>query len=310
MSRKSAAAKILLVAKRSTLERFRDDKGDQRIAALLERGDASVAKLEASHAIHAQTVKRAEAKLAELELAWERRSMDDSLAGEWDLVLTLGGDGTLLWVSHAVGAGTPVLAINSAPVTSVGYFCGTGPEDLEKNIARSVVGDLPKSKLHRMTVELNGEVLSSRVLNDILFCHEVPAAATRYIIQHGEVVEEQISSGLWIGPAAGSTAAQRSAGGKVLALQSKKLQYVVRELYAPEDTRFELEKGFVRPGDELCIKSKIRNGRIYVDGAQKVTTIDIGDELRFRLSDEPLTLLNIRDLRKKSSDERESKAAE
>ena len=297
------AQRILLVAKRSTLERFRDEKGDRRLAALLEAGDASVAKLETSHATHAETVARTEAVLEELDLRWERRSLDDSLAGEWDLVLTLGGDGTLLLVSHAVGAGTPVLAINSAPVTSVGYFCGTGPDALEPTIARAIRGELPRTRLHRMRVEVNGSLLSNRVLNDVLFCHEVPAAATRYLITHGEVLEDHISSGLWVGPAAGSTAAQRSAGGKVLPLRSQKLQYVVRELYDPEEGSFSLHKGLVRPGEALRIKSKIRHGRIYVDGAQKVSSVDIGDELSFELSDEPLTLLNLVDRRRARASE-------
>ena len=39
-----------------------------------------------------------------------------------DLVVTIGGDGTLLAASHAIGD-TPILGINSAPDFSVGFFC-------------------------------------------------------------------------------------------------------------------------------------------------------------------------------------------
>ena len=78
-----------------------------------------------------------------------------------------------------------------------------------------------------MRVELNGESLHDRVLNEALFCHASPAATSRYILRvaradgaEPDVLadEEQKSSGLWVGPAAGSTAAQRSAGGSVLPL--------------------------------------------------------------------------------------------
>ena len=81
--------------------------------------------------------------------------------------------------------------------------------------------------LSRMSVIRNGAPVSTRVLNDALFCHRSPAATTRYILKLGKLVEEQKSSGFWIGPAAGSTAAQRSAGGKILPLASTDLQLVV-----------------------------------------------------------------------------------
>jgi len=61
--------------------------------------------------------------------------------------------------------------------------------------------------LTRMRVERDGEVLHRRVLNDALFCHRSPAATTRYIISHEGREEHHKSSGVWVGPAAGSTAA-------------------------------------------------------------------------------------------------------
>ena len=139
-----------------------------------------------------------------------------------------------------------------------------------------------------------GEVLSTRVLNDILFCHECPAAATRYIMRHEGRVETHVCSGVWVGPAAGSTAAQKSAGGKVLPIGSRRLQWVVREPYLSGGESLALAKGVVAPDAELRIKSKIRAGRIYFDGAQKVARVDIGSELLLRRSPEKLILLGLR----------------
>src|SRR5690606_23825873 len=126
------------------------------------------------------------------------------------------------------------------------------------------------TKLARMEVALDGELVSTRILNDILFCHSCPAATTRYIIALGDVREEQLSSGIWVGPAAGSTAAQRSAGGRVLAPGSQKIQYIVREPYHGMGEGYQLTKGVIGPGEALHLRGKIREGRIYMDGAQKM----------------------------------------
>ena len=103
-----------------------------------------------------------------------------------------------------------------------------------------------------------------------------------------------MSSGVWAGPAAGSTAALRSAGGKVLPVGSQKIQFVVREPYRGVDHRYELIKGLVSPGDALEITSRMTKGRLFLDGTQKVHAVHIGDRIRMSLSDEPLTLLGLK----------------
>jgi NAD+ kinase len=102
-----------------------------------------------------------------------------------------------------------------------------------------------------------------------------------------------MSSGVWVGPAAGSTAAIRSAGGKVLPIGSQKIQFVVREPYRGVDNKYRLVKGMVRRGESLEITSRMTKGRIFLDGTQKVYAIGIGDRIRMTLSDEPLTLLGL-----------------
>jgi NAD+ kinase len=139
-------------------------------------------------------------------------------------------------------------------------------------------------------------------LNEALFCHSSPAATSRYILSiksAGGTVdeEEQKSSGMWIGPAAGSTAAQRSAGGRVLPLSSTKLQYVVREPYAPFADRgggpMRLTLGLIDPEGTLTLRSKMRTAKIFADGGLTVFDVDLGDVVVMRRSDEPLTVLGL-----------------
>ena len=295
----SARRKVLVVYKKTSLQRFKDD---ERVTRLLAEHDEAVAILEEAHQTHVDTLARAKAHLqGRSDLSVTFRHQHDEEGNGWDLVITLGGDGTLLWASHTVDATTPMLAINSSPKTSVGYFCAGTCYELEELVEKALAGELTPTRLTRMEVAVDGEVHTKRVLNDILFCHKSPAAATRYLLRVldesgarvGET-ESHTSSGIWVGPAAGSTAAQRSAGGKVLPIGSKKIQWVVREPYRPGDVELTHARGLLRPGESLVVKSKIREGRIFFDGAQKVSKVDIGSEIRVRRSDEPLTLLGLR----------------
>jgi NAD+ kinase len=144
-----------------------------------------------------------------------------------------------------------------------------------------------------MRVELNGKLLHARVLNEALFCHASPAATSRYILELRAGEEEQRSSGIWIGPAAGSTAAQKSAGGKVLPLESERLQYVVREPYTPAGGSFRFARGLVDAGDQLILRSKMREAKVFLDGHRIFHSVTVGDVLTMCRSADPLTVLGI-----------------
>ena len=288
--------RVLVVYKKSTWQRYQADR-DPHLTALIDAGDASVERMRSAHDAHLDTIDRARRLLKRLKIKAAFRHKHERIDEPVDLVITLGGDGTLLWASHTVGARTPMLAINSDPDTSVGYFCAGHRFNCEEIIERALEKQLSRLKLARMSVHVNGECASSRILNDVLFCHECPAATTRFNLsvhrESAEETESQTCSGIWVGPAAGSTAAQRSAGGKVLALGSRKIQFVVREPYLPHGGKLRLNKGLITPGESLALKTKIREGRLYFDGAHRVARVDIGAELIFRLSDEPLTILGL-----------------
>jgi NAD+ kinase len=208
--------------------------------------------------------------------------------------VTLGGDGTLLWASHLTGPNTPIVAINTAPKDSVGYFCAGTKRELSEVLAAALSGKLAASTLTRMQVELNGQVISKRVLNDALYCHESPAATSRYALRFGRISEEHKSSGVWVGPAAGSSAAQRSAGGQLLPLEAQELQYVVREPYEANGTRYALKQGLVKPGQSLKLDSRMRAGRLFLDGPHHEHVVEMAARIEFRRSREPLQLLGFK----------------
>jgi NAD+ kinase len=144
-----------------------------------------------------------------------------------------------------------------------------------------------------MQVSVNGRVRSRRVLNEALFSHSVPAATSRYILNIGHHSEKQHSSGVWVGPAAGSTAAQHSAGGRVLPLRSRKLQVVVREPYLRDGRKYQLLRCEVAEGTSVSIKSKMQDANLYLDGPYRRVSISLGEVARFCASKEPLCVLGL-----------------
>jgi NAD+ kinase len=310
--------RVAVVLKRSSWRKWVEEERDARIASLLEAGDETVRRMRPGHVDHMETIEEVRRSLAELraDASVYDRPHDFRVEGRCDLVVTVGGDGTLLAASHGIPAGVPLVGVNSAPNHSVGFFCAVRKGGAREALEAALGGELRRVELARMRVELNDRPLHTRVLNEALFCHASPAATSRYILRVVEAValpeqgggggggerprgervlaeEEQKSSGIWIGPAAGSTAAQRSAGGRVLPLSSQKIQYVVREPYQANGHALEMMLGLALENQALVIKSKMRQARVFLDGDHIVHAVTIGDVLRLCRSEEPLVVLGL-----------------
>jgi NAD+ kinase len=302
VDRRLDAPRVAVVLKRSSWRKWVEEERDARIAALLEAQDEAVRRMRPGHLDHMETVAEVKRALTELgaKVSWHDRPHNFRVKPRCALVVTVGGDGTLLAASHGIGPGVPLLGVNSSPDHSVGFFCAARKGRVKDVLSSALRGSLPGMTLTRMRIELNGKRLADRVLNEALLCHLSPAATSRYTLrlldERGQILceEEQKSSGLWIGPSAGSTAAQRSAGGHVLPAASRNLQYVVREPYRPRGGSLRMTLGLAREGQALAVKSKMRQARVFVDGEHIAYDVTIGDVVVFRRSDEPLIVLGLK----------------
>ena len=290
--------KAAVVLKRTAYRTY--GPADARVRELLRTKDPTVARLLRAHEDHETTVREVEDALTALGVQAKFVEAAEPLTGTFDdvdFVLTVGGDGTLLLASHRASERTPILGINSAPKDSVGFFCAAKKGHVKRALVAMMRGKLPKVVLTRMRVELNGRLVHERVLNEALFCHASPAATSRYILRvddgDGVKEEEQRSSGLWIGPAAGSTAAQKSAGGKVLPLSSKRLQYVVREPYAPRGDRTRLSRGTLGNGGSVTALCKMQTAKLFLDGVHTAFDCTLGDVVSFHRSPDPLVVFGM-----------------
>jgi NAD+ kinase len=293
-SRASERARVVVVAKRTAYSRFIEEERDPRAKALLRKRDPAVANWLDAHREHVLTV---ESVLRDLEDSGAQVMVVDRAHAAFDasdatLVVAVGGDGTLLAASHSV-VKVPILGVNSAPRHSVGFFCSAQRRTFRRMLEQALVGKLASVELTRMAVAVNGRLRTKHVLNEALYCHSSPAATSRYLITHGAKTEEQRSSGIWIGPPAGSTAAQRSAGGRVLPLRSRTLQLVVREPYTPHGKAYKLAHLVIGPNDDVTVESKMDDSALFFDGPYRHVTVRLGDKVRFFASDEPLSVLGL-----------------
>lgn len=291
---RTKGARVLVIYKKSSFQIYVVERKNPRMRELLEDGDPTLKRLKKAHDEHVKTLSLAREFFQKNHVnAVFRYRSDARAAVEHDLVVTLGGDGTLLWASHLIGSEKPVVAINTAPSESVGYFCAGNQLNIADTLHAALSGKLKELHLQRMQVDLDDKVLSTRVLNDMLFCHSCPASMTRYFLRLDDIEEQQKSSGIWVGPAAGSTAGQKSAGGHVLKIHSTELQYVVREPYTPTNSYIKT-KGTFQKTKQLIIRSQIRDGRIFIDGPHKRFSVPMGGIVRCKHSNEPLVILGFK----------------
>ncbi|KAL8510047.1 hypothetical protein ACS0TY_017032 [Phlomoides rotata] len=217
-----------------------------------------------------------------------------------DLVITIGGDGTLLHASHFMDDSIPVLGVNSDPTRpqeveeyshqfdatrSTGYLCAATTNNFEQILDGILENLYEPSELARIAVRLNSKPILTSALNDVLLAHPCPSIVSRFsfrITQNassGSSLLHSRSSGFRVSTAAGSTAAMLSAGGSVMPILSKDLQYMVREPISLGPTPY-LTHGFLKPNETMNVTWYCSEGLMYIDGSHVVHSIRHRDTIQ------------------------------
>lgn len=288
--------RLLVVYKKSQLELFQEHDPTAARALASEEPEHH-ARFLVSHEENRASIEMVNAAIAERGLDADcRYRADREATHHFDLIISVGGDGTLLDVSHAV-LDQPLLGVNSAR-TSVGHFCATDAQGFGPVLDRWLLGGLSETPMTRLEIAVNGVVHPTPVLNEVLFTHICPAAMSRYEITVGDHSEDQKSSGVWIATGAGSTAAIRSAGGGLMHPADPRIQFLVREPYRWGEVPLMFDKGIVEP--PIFLECKMRTAAVFVDGHREQLDLGIGDTLRVERHASPLRLLGFRHLRTSS----------
>ena len=287
----SSKPEVLVVYKKSQL-RLALEKRNSRIQRLVKRGDPSTEPMRAAHEAHEDTMLEVERALrgAGVDFAKVYRArLRAPMTAHRRLIISVGGDGTLLDTSHKVGS-TAVLGVNSDTAHSVGFLCAAHRGTFSALLAAILAGRLKPTVVRRLGGAIDGTALPFPVLNDVLVAHKNPAATSRLLVEHHGLVEDQKSSGIWVSTGAGSTAAMSSAGGEIVGLADARAQLRVREPFFADGPRFKLASLWLEDGDEVGVTSKMREGRVYLDGPHEQLELPMGARLVLNQRAPPLHL--------------------
>lgn len=182
-----------------------------------------------------------------------------------DILITVGGDGTVLTTSHYAGD-IPILGLNSSPKTSTGFFCLATPPTFKKILDNILLGRRRVQKIPRLKVWIGSKRVPFLVLNEALYANLLPGDTARYLLCVKHRKELQKSSGVWVATGAGSTAAIYSAGGKRIPMTSPKIQFRVREPFSYPKKTCKLTHGFLTTRQKLKITAQSGNAMIFLDG--------------------------------------------
>jgi len=212
------------------------------------------------------------------------------LAGRADILVVLGGDGTLLAVARAVGdAEVPILGVN---LGTLGFLTDTRREDLFPTLEEVLAGSFAVEERMRFEVELlrDGEPLESYLaLNDAVVSN---TALSRMVhletLADGAPVTTYHADGLIVATPTGSTAYSLSAGGPLM------LPTLEAMVLTPICAHTLTQRPLVLPATSV-VEVRVqdtRGGRVHltVDG-QVGLDLEMGDRVSVRRAAHPTRLL-------------------
>jgi NAD+ kinase len=149
-----------------------------------------------------------------------RTCTKDELPTAADLVLVIGGDGTLLGVANRIASAdtnTPILAVNCG---SLGFLTEVTLPEMFTALASVIAGDarIDERRMLRVRVVRGSETLANRlVLNDVVIAKSARSNIIEIAIAVGDqFVTASRADGLIVATPTGSTAYSLAAGGPIV----------------------------------------------------------------------------------------------
>ena len=224
--------------------------------------------------------------------ALEVRQVDeDSLASQADLIIAVGGDGTMLYAADlALNGDVPLLGINRG---RLGFLADISPDEIESSLGQVFDGNYtPESRLllDARIVDPKGSIRTSLALNDVVLQRRETgrmldfrtSIANRYVNTHS-------GDGLIVATPTGSTAYSLSCGGPIIepALDAMVIVPICphtlsdRPIVIPADLEVEVN---------LLARSDTK-AEVTIDGHSS-GDISPGDRLLISRSDKRITLIH------------------
>ena len=192
-----------------------------------------------------------------------------------DLVIVLGGDGTLTSISHNIDSNTPVMGVNSHPRSgdpngSVGFYMDSDIDTFSQDLEAALSGNAIVNRLPRLqaTIETTSgnKIKTDPAMNDLLIANTLQYAPSKYHLRRGGIDIKQHSSGLvfstWLGQGAwfNQIARKLNLGNA----EESKSHYLV--IARDIDPSIEDERYMTWTSDATVITSDMHRGYVVPDG--------------------------------------------
>lgn len=139
---------------------------------------------------------------------------EEEMLGECDVIIAVGGDGTII---HAAKAGKPILGINAGRIA---FMAGLEPGELDM-LDKLIDGDYELDRRMMLKAEifnLKGECIkTTHCVNDVVIARGTQIKMEDISVEHnGRLINNYTADGIIISTPTGSTAYSLSAGGPVV----------------------------------------------------------------------------------------------
>ncbi len=222
--------------------------------------------------------------------SWDEKKIEARVADS-DLVLSIGGDGTILRVTRAVAPwSVPVLGVN---LGTLGFITELNADEVLDKLPELLAGGGWIEERGMLEAELSpdkGEASALHALNDVIVARRGSVGLVRVETRiDGELLTTYRADGVIVATATGSTAYSLSAGGPILYPQSREI------LIQPICPHLSPKPALVLP-PETVIELKLaanHEALLNLDGQVELALHD-GDKVRVKLSRHTARFLRIR----------------
>jgi NAD+ kinase len=208
-----------------------------------------------------------------------------------DIIVVLGGDGTILQTVRRLRPPLRILGVNMG---YMGFFCEVEPEELGEVVDKILKGECYLQKVGLLSVKVNG-LERDVALNDVLiFTSELAKTLEFTVKADGIEIFSGRADGVLVSSTVGSTAYALSAGGPlidplveclvVVALNPLKLG--TRPIVLPSNSKVEVSLS----------RYSLRTASIYSDGAF-TCHIGVEDVVEICKSSHQIELVRVKDFR-------------
>jgi len=215
----------------------------------------------------------------------------DDFAGAIDLVVVLGGDGTMLGIGRQLaGKNVPLVGINMG---RLGYMTDIPIQAVQTILPKIIAGEYEadtRTLLDAVVLRQGKEIARALALNDVVVNRSGISGMVELAVNvNGSFMYNQRSDGLIVSTPTGSTAYALSAGGPILHPR------VAGILLAPIAPHSLSNRPIVLPEDSVTVIEVVDGREVIVNfDMQSQTDLQSGDKVEVRQSIKTITLLHPR----------------